>query len=109
METLYTDSIEVLRNTRTSDDGGSISAEVEVIASTIKGKIVPVSANARFQYGQPSVVEATHRCYCSTSVDIVQSDKLRSPPTTGTVYEVKYVVSSDLGSNAHKEIELKRI
>lgn len=105
METLYKDTIEVLRNTKTLDGGGTYS-ESEVISSTITGLIVPVSGNARFRLMQEQVTETTHRCYCGTSADIEDNDKLRSNSIT---YEIIYIAESLLGSNAHKEIELKRI
>jgi len=108
LEQLYKDTIEVLRNTQVTDSGGS-GTESEVIDSTIIGLIVPVKSSARFQFGQHSLNEATHRLYCGIASDILNSDKLRSPITSGTVYEVLTVDESVLGSNAHKEVELKRI
>ena len=105
LENLYKDTIEVLRNTRTLDSGGTYT-ETEVVSSTIKGLIVSVSGNAAFKHLQASVVETTHRCYTSNDSSVVVRDKLRSNSVT---YEVLYIESSTLGSNPHQEIELNKV
>jgi len=105
LENLYKDIIQVLRNTRTADGGGTYT-ETEVISSTIKGLVVPVRSKSDFKQMQASVVETTHRCYTSNNSDVIVRDKLRSDSIT---YEVLYVDNSTLGSNPHKEIELNKV
>ena len=103
LEALYKDSIDVLRNTRSLDSGGTYT-ESEVIDSVITGLIVPVSGKSEFKNSQAAVVETTHRCYTSNDSDVIVRDKLR---VTINTYEVLYIESSTLGSNPHQEIELK--
>ena len=105
LEKLYKDSIEVLRNTRTLDSGGTYT-ESEVVASTILGLIVPVGSKSEFKHLQASVVESTHRCYTSNDSNVAEKDKLRANSIT---YEVLYIESSTLGGNAHQEIELNKV
>ncbi|MCK5506039.1 MAG: hypothetical protein KAJ10_12805 [Thermodesulfovibrionia bacterium] len=105
LENLYKDTIEVLRNTRTLDTGGTYT-ESEVVSSTIAGLIVPVSGKSEFKYLQAAVVETTHRCYTSNDSDVIVRDKLRSG---GVTYEVLYIETSTLGSNPHQEIELNKV
>ncbi len=105
LSNLYKHTIEVLRNTRTNDSGGTYT-EGEVVSSTIKGLIVPVGSKSEFKYSQAAVVETTHRCYTSNNSDVIVRDKLRSISVT---YEVLFVESSTLGSNPHQEIELKKV
>ena len=105
MSNLYKHTIEVLRNTRTLDTGGTYT-ETEVVSSTIKGLIVPVSSSSQLRHSQAAVVETTHRCYTSNDSSVLVRDKLRSSSVT---YEVLYVESSTLGSNPHQEIELNKV
>jgi hypothetical protein len=105
LENLYKDTIQVLRNTRTADGGGTYT-ETEVISSTIRGLIVPVGGKSDFKQMQASVVETTHRCYTSNSSSVLVKDKLRSG---GITYEVLFIESSTLGSNPHQEIELNKV
>ena len=105
LEALYKDTIEVLRNTRSLDSGGTYT-ESEVVASTITGLIVPVSGKSEFKHSQAAIVETTHRCYTSNDSDVIVRDKLRANSVT---YEVLYIESSTLGSNPHQEIELNKV
>ncbi len=102
---LYKHTIEVLRDTRANDSGGTYT-ETEVVSSTIKGLIVPAGSKSEFKYSQAAVVETTHRCYTSNNSDVIVRDKLRSSSVT---YEVLFVESSTLGGNPHQEIELKKV
>ena len=105
LEKLYKDTIEVLRNTRSLDSGGTYT-ESEVVSSTILGLIVPVRSKSEYKHLQAAVVETTHRCYTANASNVIVRDKLRSG---GVTYEVMYVDNSTLGRNPHKEIELNLV
>ena len=105
LENLYKDTIQVLRNTRTLDTGGTYT-EAEVVASTVLGLSVPVGSKSEFKHSQAAVVETTHRCYTSNDSDVIVRDKLKSG---GITYEVLFIESSTLGSNPHQEIELNKV
>lgn len=106
LETLYKNTIQVLRNTVNTDGAGGYT-ETEVVQSTITGLIVPVRGRVDFKYDAPEYVAQTHRCYCATTADILVSDKLKSG---GVYYQVLYIEESIMGSdNSHKEIALKII